>query len=250
MTNRLRHILLWIALLGSQVACADVPVYEVEVINTFPHDPQAFTQGLVIHEGALYEGTGRNGESSLRRVALESGQVLQRQNLGARYFGEGITILDGKVYQLTWQSHLGFVYDLATFKLEKTFFYSGEGWGITHDGERLIVSDGTARLRFFDPESLRETGSVPVTLDGQPLDKLNELEYINGEVWANVWYTDSIVRINPETGEINAIVDLSGLNEQRAVDDVLNGIAWDPAEGRLFVTGKLWSNLYEIKVRE
>jgi glutamine cyclotransferase len=248
---KILHRICWIAAaLGSRLASADAPVYQIDVLASFPHDPQAFTQGLVIANGQLYEGTGRNGLSMLRRVNLETGEVQQRQSLSARYFGEGITILDGKVYQLTWQSHLGFVYDLATFKLEKTFFYSGEGWGITHDGSRLIVSDGTANLRFFDPDTLKETGSVPVTEEGRAVDRLNELEYINGEVWANVWYTDQIVRIDPQTGEIRSRIDLSGLNQQRGVDDVLNGIAWDNETGRLFVTGKLWSTLYEIKLRE
>jgi glutaminyl-peptide cyclotransferase len=236
--------------LGSVVACADVPILKARVVNTFPHDPDAFTQGLVVLGGELYEGTGRNGQSSLRRVALETGEVLQRHNLGSLYFGEGITIMGERIYQLTWQSQIGFVYDRASFKLQKTFLLPGEGWGITHDDTHLIVSDGTAFLRFLDPETQAEVKRVTVTEDGLPLERLNELEFIDGEVWANVWYTDFIVRIDPKTGNVTSKVDLSGLHEQRGADDVLNGIAWDEMSDRLFVTGKLWSSLYEIDVVE
>lgn len=234
--------------LGSVAACAEVPVSTVRVIKTYPHDPNAFTQGLVILNGELFEGTGRNGESSLRRVSLETGELLQRRNLSTQYFGEGITILNDHVYQLTWQSQLGFVYDRATFELQKTFFLPGEGWGITHDGTNLIVSDGTAQLRFLDPATLKEVKRVTVSEDGLPTRNLNELEYIDGEVWANVWYTDFIVRIDPVTGEITGKLDLTGLHPTRGADDVLNGIAWDEASRRLFVTGKLWSSLYEVEV--
>jgi glutamine cyclotransferase len=234
--------------LGSIAACAEVPVSTVRVVNTYPHDPNAFTQGLVFLDGELYEGTGRNGESSLRRVALDSGELLQRRNLGALYFGEGITIMNERVYQLTWQSQLGFVYDRTTFELQKTFFLPGEGWGITHDGTNLIVSDGTAQLRFLDPETQQEVKRITVTEDGLPVNRLNELEYINGEVWANVWYTDFIVRIDPATGQIRSKLDLTGLHPTRGADDVLNGIAWDASAERLFVTGKLWSSLFEVEV--
>lgn len=242
---------LWLTcwLLAFPVA-AEVPVHQVRVLNTYPHDPGAFTQGLVFLDGELFEGTGRNGASSLRRVALDTGAVLQRHNLASRYFGEGITIHGDSIYQLTWQSQLGFVYDRKTFELQGTFFLPGEGWGITGDGTRLIVSDGSAFLRFLDPETRRETGRVQVTEDGRPLDRLNELEYIDGEVWANVWYTDTIVRIDPATGVVNSKLDLAGLYRQRGADDVLNGIAWDGRGRRLFVTGKLWPNLYEITVLE
>jgi glutaminyl-peptide cyclotransferase len=238
----------FVCLVGVLPVHAAVPVYTATVVNTFPHDANAFTQGLAIENGQLYEGTGRNGQSSLRKVALETGEILQRNNLNARYFGEGITIMNGKVYQLTWQSQLGFVYDLASFKVEKTFFLPGEGWGITHDDNHLIVSDGTAFLRMLDPQTLQEVSRVEVTMDGMPIERLNELEFINGEVWANVWYTDSIVRIDPATGTVTGRIDLSMLNQQRATDDVLNGIAWDADAKRLFVTGKLWSQLYEIRV--
>lgn len=241
--------LLWLAL--PAFAADQLPVHGYEVVATFPHDPNAFTQGLVFHDGALYEGTGRNGESSLRQVDLASGEVLKRQNLNSRYFGEGITILDGRVYQLTWQSHIGFVWDLDTFTQEKTFFLAGEGWGITHDGTSLIVSDGSSTLRFLDPATLRETRRVQVTSNGTPINYLNELEYIDGEVWANVWYQDILVRIDPQTGAVNSVVNLAGLHPQRrSRDDVLNGIAWDAEGRRLFVTGKLWPALYEIRIPE
>lgn len=242
------HIFAALLAVCSAAACAAVPVSTVRVVNTYPHDPDAFTQGLVALDGELYEGTGRNGQSSLRRVALASGEVLQRRNLGSLYFGEGITIMDDRVYQLTWQSQIGFVYDRATFELQKTFFLPGEGWGITHDGTHLIVSDGTAQLRFLDPETQQEVKRITVTEDGLPLARLNELEYIDGEVWANVWYTDFIVRIDPATGQVRSKLDLSGLHATRGADDVLNGIAWDAGAQRLFVTGKLWSSLYEVEV--
>jgi glutaminyl-peptide cyclotransferase len=171
--------------------------------------------------------------------------VQQRRNLGSRYFGEGITILGERIYQLTWQSQLGFVYDRASFELQRTFFLPGEGWGLTHDGTLLIVSDGTATLRFLDPDTLKEVKRIAVTEDGVPRDKLNELEFIDGEIWANVWYTDQIVRIDPATGAVTSKLDLTGLQEQRGADDVLNGIAWDQQAQRLFVTGKLWPALYE-----
>lgn len=249
-TNPLHMLPLAVLLLFALPACAEVPVHDVQVLNIYPHDPDAFTQGLVFLDGDLYEGTGRNGASSLRRVALETGEIMQRHNLGSRYFGEGITILGDSIYQLTWQSQIGFVYDRTSFSLEGTFFVPGEGWGITHDGSQLIVSDGSAFLRFLDPGTRREVRRVQVTEEGRPVDRLNELEFINGEVWANVWYTDTIVRIDPDTGAINSKLDLGGLQQQRGADDVLNGIAWDAEGQRLFVTGKLWPNLYEIAVLE
>ncbi len=249
MTHRL--LLLCLSLCCAAVAAQDaVPVRQVEVVASYPHDPDAFTQGLVFDDGFLYEGTGRNGQSSLRRVALDTGEILQRSNLGARYFGEGITIMDGRIYQLTWQSHIGFVYAQDSFRQEQTFFLPGEGWGITHDGTHLIVSDGTSALRFLDPASFKEVKRIEVTEAGQPLDRLNELEYIDGEVWANVWYTDFIVRIDPATGQVKSKLDLSGLYQTRQPDAVLNGIAWDAEGRRLFVTGKLWPALYEVRVSE
>jgi glutamine cyclotransferase len=232
-------------------AAGDIPVYGIEIVNTWPHDPAAFTQGLTWYDDMLYEGTGRNGQSSLRMVDLESGELLKRENLNSRYFGEGIAIHEGKIYQLTWRSHIGFVYDLESFKQEKTFFLAGEGWGITNNEDSLIVSDGSANLRFLDPDTLQEKSRVEVTLSGRPVQNINELEFINGEIWANLWYQDVILRIDPETGYVTSIVDLNGLYPQRnSRDEVLNGIAWDEAGQRLFVTGKLWSALYEIKVLE
>ena len=252
-----RHLLSLLAVLSlfflqainAVLAADEVPVYKIEVVNTWPHDAAAFTQGLTWYQGNLYEGTGRNGQSSLRMVDLETGELLKRQNLAQRFFGEGIAIIDERVYQLTWQSHMGFVYDLDSFEQQKTFFLAGEGWGITYGNDALIVSDGSAFLRFLDPETLQQESRVQVTLNGNPVQSLNELEFINGEVWANVWYQDVIVRIDPQTGNVNSIVDLSGLYPQRkSRDEVLNGIAWDEEGQRLFVTGKLWSSLFEITV--
>jgi len=204
---------------------------------------------LIFWQGQLYEGTGQYGESTLRRVELETGELLQRRNLDARYFGEGITILNDRVYQLTWRSNVGFVYDLESFEQLGSFYLPGEGWGITHDGEHLIVSDGTANLRFLDPQSLDEVRRIEVNNENGPVRNLNELEYINGEVWANIWYQNFLVRIDPQSGRVNSMVDLSDLNpNRRSFDAVLNGIAWDAEQQRLFVTGKLWSRLYEIRV--
>ena len=246
----MRKTLFWVALsLLQAVACA-APVKPVEVVNTFPHDAAAFTQGLVSLNGVLYEGTGRNGQSQIRKVELATGKVLESQPLDAKHFGEGITVLDGKLYQLTWQTHVAWVYDLASLKPLKSFYLPGEGWGLTHDRKNLILSDGTANLRVIDPVSFKEISRVQVTEDGKPLDRLNELEYVNGEVWANVWYTDFIVRIDPKTGVVKSKLDLGKLNQQRGQDDVLNGIAYDADSKRLFVTGKLWNKLYEIKVKD
>jgi glutamine cyclotransferase len=219
------------------------------VVNIYPHDRTAFTQGLVVDGGALYEGTGLNGQSSLRRVDLESGEVLQSIPLAAEHFGEGVTAWKDQLIQLTWKSRLGFVYDKATFQLLKTFNYPTEGWGLTHDGQSLIMSDGTPTLYYLDPVTLQETRRITVTDQGQPVFKLNELEFIHGEILANVWQTDRIARISPETGQVIGWIDLTGLlseaDRQQPVD-VLNGIAYDAEHDRLFVTGKLWPKLFEI----
>jgi glutamine cyclotransferase len=226
--------------------------YTYRVINTYPHDPDAFTQGLDFDGDRLFEGTGRWGESSLREVGLESGTVLRSRPLDAQYFGEGITILNDKVFQLTWQEQTGFVYNRDTFEPLQTFTYPHEGWGITHDGTRLIVSDGTSTIRFWDADTLQEIGSITVRDHEGPVNRLNELEYVNGEIWANIWLTDLIARISPETGDVLGYIDLTNLLDTSALAqpaDVLNGIAVNDA-GRVFVTGKLWPSLFEIEVIE
>ena len=225
--------------------------HDYRVVNTYPHDIAAFTQGLKFHDGFLYEGTGKHGQSSLRRVDLESGEVLQSTRLPERYFGEGVEIVGDRIYQLTWRSHLVFVYDLESFEQTGTHYNATEGWGLAWDGEALILSDGSATLRFLDPESFAPLHEVEVTLNGNPVTNLNELEYIDGEVWANVWQTDFIVRVDPETGRVNSLVDLTGLSGQTRLgsnEAVLNGIAWDAADRRLFVTGKHWANLFQIEL--
>jgi len=227
--------------------------YGYTVVNEYPHDINAFTQGLIYHQGHLYEGTGKNGLSSLRRIELESGEVLQSVPLSRRYFGEGIEVVDDRIFQLTWRSHMVFVYDKNSFEQIDSHYNASEGWGLAFDGERLILSDGSDRLTFLDPENFAPQGSVQVSLNGNPIAQLNELEYIDGEVWANVWQTDFIVRIDPATGNVNSLVDLTGLSAQTRLgsnEAVLNGIAWDAQQQRLFVTGKHWAHLFEIELRE
>jgi glutamine cyclotransferase len=231
---------------------APVPVFGYTVVRSYPHDPGAFTQGLSYQDGFLYEGTGLNGRSSIRKVRLETGEVVQIQPLEAQYFGEGIAVWQDTIVQLTWQSEIGFVYDRATFQRKGTFTYRGEGWGLTHDGKRLIMSDGQpdGALRFIDPSTLKETGRLAVRDGGRPVAGLNELEVVRGEIFANVWQTDRIARISPSTGRVTGWIDLRGLLSPReaAGVDVLNGIAYDAARDRLFVTGKLWPKLFEIKL--
>ncbi len=225
------------------------PVYGYKVVNSYPHDRQAFTQGLVYEDGQFYEGTGLFGRSSLRRVEVATGKVLQQHDLDPVYFGEGITTFGDRIIQLTWQNRTGFVYDKASFALEREWSYPTEGWGITHDGARLIMSDGTATLRFLDPETLRETGTIDVFDTAGPVTNLNELEYVDGLIYANVWQTDRIAQVDPATGRVRAWIDLTGLLSpaDRAVPvDVLNGIAYDDATDRLFITGKLWPKVFEI----
>jgi glutaminyl-peptide cyclotransferase len=233
-------------------APAPAAVAQYRVVHVYPHDPEAFTQGLVYLDGFLYEGTGLNGRSSIRKVRLENGEVVQIQKLDAQYFGEGIAILGNSLFELTWQAELGFVYDRSTFQRTGTFTYKGEGWGLTQDGKRLIMSDGSSYLRFIDPVTRQEVSRLQVRDGGKPVDRLNELEYVKGEVLANVWQTERIARISPKTGQVLGWVDLSGLLSAREAQtvDVLNGIAYDAEHDRLFVTGKLWPKLFEIKVVE
>jgi glutaminyl-peptide cyclotransferase len=221
-----------------------------EVVAAYPHDPTAFTQGLAIEAGQLYEGTGQYGASTVRRVALVSGRPEKQRALGPRYFGEGIAILDGLLYQLTWQNNVVVVYHLDTFEVERTLQYTGEGWGLTHDGRELIMSDGSATLRFRDPATFAVTREIEVRDQGIAVTKLNELEYVDGEIWANIWYDDRIVRISPADGAVLGYIDLAALYpaSARSSEAVLNGIAYDAAAKRLFVTGKNWPQLYEIQV--
>ncbi len=216
------------------------------IVAAYPHDTNAFTQGLVYHNGTLYEGTGLLGRSSLREVEMETGKVLRKHDLDDEHFGEGITLFDGRIYQLTWQSRIGFVYDEKDFRPISNFTYDTEGWGLTHDGERLIMSDGTPVLYFLDPETLNVTGTINVSYEGKRLYQINELEYVNGSIYANVWQTDRIAIISPEDGNVTGWIDLAGIRGEDTSGDVLNGIAYDAEGDRLFVTGKLWSKLYEI----
>jgi glutamine cyclotransferase len=228
-----------------------IPRYGYRVVKSYPHDRGAYTEGLQYVDGALYESTGRNGASDLRRVVLGTGEVQQRCTLPDVYFGEGVTVLGDKIYQLTWQNHVGYVYDKTSFTLQRSFTYPSEGWGLTHDGQRLIMSDGTATIHFLDPARLEETGHIDVHDDLGPVVRLNELEYVRGEIYANVWQTDWIVRIDPQTGTVLGWIDLGGLlsaeDRQQKVGE-LNGIAYDAARDRLFVTGKLWPKVFEIEL--
>jgi glutamine cyclotransferase len=240
-------IIIAIVLWGSHASTGTVPIYTYEVINAYPHDKEAFTQGLVFDDGYLYEGTGIKGASSLRKVRLETGNVLQIHRLPKRFFGEGITIYRNRIIQLTWQSQIGFVYDIQSFSLIREFRYPTEGWGITHDGKHLIMSDGTATLYFLDPETFKHIGRIQVRDAQGPVSMLNELEYIRGEIYANVWQKNCIARISPQTGTVVGWIDLEGLCRWNGV---LNGIAYDVEHDRLFVTGKLWPYIYEIKLIE
>lgn len=223
-----------------------------EIVHTYPHDATAFTQGLIYVDGHLYESTGLNGRSSLRMVELSTGNVLQKHDLPAEYFGEGLTDWGSTLIQLTWTSHRAFVYDRFSFSPQRSFGYEGEGWGLTHDATQLIMSDGSSYLRFLDPKSFRVTRRVQVVDDtGQGIENLNELEYIRGEIYANIWQTDDIVRISPRSGKILGRIDLSGIIDKRELHGegaVLNGIAYDSAQDRIFVTGKRWPKLFEVKI--
>jgi glutamine cyclotransferase len=221
------------------------------IVHTYPHDPHSFTQGLVFVDGHLYESTGIDGQSSLRMDDLETGRVLQEQPLDAKYFGEGLTNWGSTLVQLTWQAHVAFVYDRFSFRRLRTFSYPGEGWGLTQDGKALILSDGTSTLRFYDPATFKEVRRVTVKDHGRPVMDINELEYIEGQVYANIWHSDRIMRISPRTGQVLGWINLKGLlpeSERSSPEAVLNGIAWDAVHHRLFVTGKLWPKLFQIEV--
>jgi glutaminyl-peptide cyclotransferase len=240
------------SLLLSTSCDAAVPVQTVEIVRAYPHDPQAFTQGLLFQDGRLYESTGQEGRSSIREVRLEDGKVLRQVPVPQPYFGEGLAAWGQRLISLTWQHGVGFVYDRATLRKLGEWHYPGEGWGLASAGRELVMSDGTPVLRFLDPATLKENRRVIVTADGQPVPNLNELEWVRGELYANVWQTDRIARIDPATGRVKSWLDLSALVAKvprRSTEDVLNGIAYDAKGGRLFVTGKNWPSLYEVRVR-
>lgn len=227
------------------------PIHGFRIVNTYPHDSEAFTQGLVFHKGHLYEGTGLYGHSTLRKIELVTGTIVKVYHLPAKYFGEGITICRNKIVQLTWQSKTGFIYDPQSFRILGRFSYPTEGWGITCDGSNLIMSDGTAILRFLDPRTFKVVKQVKVMDRGKVVPYVNELEYIKGEIYANVWNTSYIARISPHTGHVLGWIDLRELYQYVSVSkkaDVLNGIAYDPKNDRLFVTGKYWPNIFEIRI--
>jgi glutamine cyclotransferase len=227
------------------------PEYTFEIVQSFSHDPNAFTQGLAFRDGFLYEGTGLNGRSSLRKVRLESGEVVQQLDLAPEFFGEGIALLNNEVAELTWQSQTGFIYNLSDFHLLRRFSYPGEGWGLTSNGHDFFMSDGTADIRLLDGGSLKEKRRFTVHDGNTPIHQLNELEFVEGQIFANVWQTDRIVRISPQNGEVVGWIDLQGLLSpiyRLGPDAVLNGIAYDSIRKRLFVTGKLWPKIFEIKL--
>lgn len=235
------------------LCCArgQTPVFSYMVVHVYPHDRNAFTQGLEYRDGFLYEGTGQKGQSVLRKVKLETGKVLQQIELAPTYFGEGITVFGDRIVELTWQSQAGFVYDRSTFRLLRQFSYPGEGWGLANDGKTIYMSDGTADIRFWDPNTLQERKRITVRDGTRKIENLNELEYVHGEIYANIWTTNRIARISPADGHVIAWIDLAGLlkpEDQVPPVDVLNGIAYDSARDRLFVTGKLWPKLFEIKM--
>lgn len=233
-------------------AAALIPVYTYELVNTYPHDSNAYTQGLVFQDGVLYEGTGLRGHSSLRRVELETGDILKILRLPNHIFGEGIAVYKDNIIQLTWKSKVGLVYDKNSFVFIQNFSYATQGWGITSDGEKLIMSDGSSIIRFLDHETYKLIDQIQVRCGQGPVENLNELEYVKGEIYANVWQTERIVMIAPDTGKVTGWIDLRGLLVQEGPAkpvDVLNGIAYDSEKDRLFVTGKLWPKLFEIKLK-
>ena len=231
---------------------AVVPTYGFQIVNIWPHDSNAFTQGLILSDGKLLESTGQEGRSSLRSVELETGKVLKKVDVPEPYFAEGIALLNGKIYQLTWQHQLGFIYDAQSFQKVGQFNYQGEGWGLTTDGRSLILSDGSNRIRFLDPSSFQVSKTITVLDGGKQVNELNELEFVQGSIYANIWHDNRIATIDPQSGRVNSWIDLTGLMPEGDVLDpeaVLNGIAYDQASDKLIVTGKLWPRVYEIKVK-
>jgi glutamine cyclotransferase len=241
-----------VLLTGWAAAQAAVPVYGYEIVHTYPHDTQAFTEGLFYLNGFLYESTGLERQSSIRKQKLETGEIVQKVDVPPEYFGEGIVNWKGRLFSLTWKSQVGFIRDLATLKVRGRFSYTGEGWALTQDGKHLIMSDGTPELRFLDPETLKETGRIKVTYEGRPVANVNELEWVKGKIYANVWHTNVMILIDPGSGEVTGVVNLTGLlsptDHVESAESVLNGIAYDAAHDRLFVTGKNWPKLFEIRV--
>jgi glutaminyl-peptide cyclotransferase len=244
-------------LIGCLLACpalcrAAVPVYGYDIVHVYPHDPSAFTEGLFYLNGFLYESTGLERHSSIRKVRLETGEVVQQHDVPSQYFGEGIVNWKNHLLSLTWKSHVGFVYDLKSFKPLKQFKYDGEGWALTQDGNRILMSDGSSEIRLLNPQTLLPIGRIQVTLEGKPVSNLNELEWVKGEIYANVWQTNWIMRIDPHDGHVVGAINLAGLlppsDIVKGKTDVLNGIAYDPQGDRLFVTGKNWPKLFEIKL--
>jgi len=237
---------------GGTPVSEDIPSISYTLVKAWPHDRGAFTEGLVFWDGMLIESTGLNGHSTLRKIDLETGLVRQEVQLPEQFFGEGIAVLDGKIFQLTWQSHLGFIYDFKSLKLEGEFPFAGEGWGLTTDGRSLIMTDGTNRIRYLDPATFQVSRTIEVLAHGRPVEKLNELEYVKGELYANVWQTEFVLRIDPATGRIIDVIDFVGILPpvDRSRDtDVMNGVAYDAPGDRLFVTGKYWPKLFEVKVK-
>jgi glutamine cyclotransferase len=250
---RFLALLLLLTVAGVATAASEVPVYTAEVVHAYPHDVTAFTEGLFYLNGYLYESTGLEQHSSIRKVRLETGEVVKRLDIAPQFFGEGIVNWKDHIISLTWRTEVGFVFDLGSFKQERQFSYQGEGWGLTQNGKEIIMSDGTSQLRFLDPDTLKETHRIEVRLRGRPVANVNELEWVKGEIFANVWQTNWMLRIDPVSGDVLGIVDLKGLLKQSDIvpgqTDVLNGIAYDAKRDRLFVTGKNWPKLFEIQLR-
>lgn len=238
-----------LAVMAVVPAKAAVPEYSASVVKTYPHDPQAFTEGLLYHNGFLYESTGREGQSSIRKVQLETGAILMRHDIDKKYFGEGIVIWRNRLLELTWKSQIGFIYDVDTFKPLGDFHYQGEGWALTRDDLHLYMSDGTSDIRVLDPDTLAEKSRIHVTCDGRSIKNINELEWVKGQIYADIWLTNLMALIDPATGDITGLVDMTDLRMRAAQTqavDVVNGIAYDAATDRLFVTGKLWPILYQV----